>query len=111
MDKPGYKSITDPKLMIYVLLIAIVWTLASGLSLYLDIRGEKRAMLESAKIKASVAHEKDILYRRWNTMHGGVYVPVTRNNPPNPYLDFEERDIETPSGRKLTLINPAYMTR
>jgi len=23
----------------------------------------------------------------------------------------EERDIETPSGRKLTLINPAYMTR
>jgi PAS domain S-box-containing protein len=31
---------------------------------------------------------------------------------PNPYLtEVEERDIRTPSGRALTLVNPAYMTR
>lgn len=97
--------------MTYVILIAVVWTLASGLSLYLDIRGEHRAMLEASKIKASIAHEKDLLYRKWNTMHGGVYVPVTKDTPPNPYLEAEERDIVTPSGKKLTLVNPAYMTR
>jgi len=39
-------------------------------------------------------------------------VPVTDNTPPNPWLsNLPERDISTPSGKKLTLINPAYMTR
>lgn len=45
-------------------------------------------------------------------MHGGVYVPATNKTLPNPYLsDMPERDIKTPSGRQLTLMNPAYMTR
>ncbi|MHC4441077.1 MAG: PAS domain S-box protein [Planctomycetota bacterium] len=44
--------------------------------------------------------------------HGGVYVPVTEQTPPNPKLShIAKRDITTPSGRRLTLINPAYMTR
>ncbi len=61
---------------------------------------------------ARICFEKDILYRRWAANHGGVYAPITRDTPANPYLaHLPERDIETPSGRKLTLINPAYMTR
>jgi PAS domain S-box-containing protein len=56
--------------------------------------------------------ERDVLYRRWAASHGGVYVPVTPDTPPTPYLaQMPERDIVTPSGRRLTLINPAYMTR
>jgi len=67
---------------------------------------------ESALIAARSLIEKDITYRKWNAMHGGVYVPITEKTPSNPYLtQVPERDIETPSGRKLTLINPAYMTR
>ena len=59
-----------------------------------------------------MAYAKDTLYRRWNTQHGGVYVPVTEDTPPNPYLrDVPERDITTPSGRQLTLLNHAYMIR
>ncbi|MDM7858174.1 diguanylate cyclase domain-containing protein [Thiopseudomonas acetoxidans] len=49
--------------------------------------------------------------RLWNTQHGGVYAPVDEVTPPNPYLIIPERDISTPSGKALTLINPAYMTR
>ena len=49
--------------------------------------------------------------RLWNAMHGGVYVPVTKNTHPNPYLTVPNRDITTISGLKLTLINPAFMTR
>ena len=45
-------------------------------------------------------------------MHGGVYVPVTAETPPNPYLShIHERDLKTPSGINLTLMNPAYMLR
>ncbi|MES9969223.1 MAG: EAL domain-containing protein, partial [Candidatus Thiodiazotropha sp.] len=43
---------------------------------------------------------------------GGVYVPVSEHTQPNPYLaHIPERDLVTPSGRELTLMNPAYMLR
>ena len=51
------------------------------------------------------------MYRQWNAMHGGLYAPVTENSQSNQYLKVSERDITTPSGIKLTKINPAYMTR
>lgn len=55
---------------------------------------------------------KDLVYRRWASIHGGVYVPVTSENPANQYLaHVPDRDISTPAGAKLTLVNPAYMTR
>ncbi len=55
---------------------------------------------------------RDLVYRRWATIHGGVYVPAAPETPPNPYLaHIPERDIRTPSGKTLTLMNPAYMTR
>ena len=49
--------------------------------------------------------------RYWNATHGGVYVPVTPETQPNPYLIDPDRDIETTQGLKLTKINPAYMSR
>ncbi len=71
----------------------------------------KREVKQIAIRSALDAFNKDILYRQWNSMHGGVYVPVTPYTKPNPYLDVPERDISTPSGKQLTLVNPAYMTR
>ncbi|MCX8017870.1 MAG: diguanylate cyclase, partial [Rhodocyclaceae bacterium] len=49
--------------------------------------------------------------RDWNARHGGVYVPVTDQTQPNPYLSHPRRDITDNHGRQLTLINPAFMTR
>lgn len=49
--------------------------------------------------------------RAWNAGHGGVYVPITDEVQPNPYLRHPTRDVETVHGRRLTMINPAYMTR
>jgi PAS domain S-box-containing protein len=68
-------------------------------------------MIEVAISEAKVSCEKDILYQRWAAGHGGVYVTATDKTPPNPYLSqVPERDITTPSGRHLTLVNPEYMT-
>lgn len=55
---------------------------------------------------------KDLVFRRWSAMQGGVYIPPSPNTPPNPYLeDIPKRDVVTTDGQKLTLVNPAYMTR
>lgn len=95
----------------YAVGIMVVWTLFIALSMIWHYRSEESATLETARIQARTVYEKDVLYRRWNTNRGGVYAEVTPSNPPNPYLKISERDIVTPSHRKLTLINPAYMTR
>jgi len=76
---------------------------------YCQINGDDA--LEMARTHARAAYEKDLTYRRWNASHGGVYVPVTDKTRPNPLLHVPDRDISTPSGRKLTLVNPAFMTR
>jgi PAS domain S-box-containing protein len=49
--------------------------------------------------------------RQWNISKGGVYIPITPETQPNPYLKIPDRDIVTNHGLELTLINPAYMTR
>lgn len=43
--------------------------------------------------------------------HGGIYVSPSAHTPPNPYLNVPERDVVTTTGKKLTLMNPAYVLR
>ncbi|OGP94641.1 MAG: hypothetical protein A2157_11295 [Deltaproteobacteria bacterium RBG_16_47_11] len=72
----------------------------------------REMIFAEARIQARIAFERDIIYRRWNAKHGGIYVAVTGGTQPNPYLsDIPERDIKMKSGKVLTLINPAYMSR
>lgn len=95
----------------YTFGIMTVWTIFIVLSMAWNYREERSEAIEAAKIEARTAYEKDVLYRRWNANRGGVYAQITPSTQPNPYLDVPERDIVTPSHRRLTLINPAYMTR
>lgn len=64
-----------------------------------------------AQERGSVLFRLIELTRDWNARHGGVYVPVTKETQPNPYLDAPRRDIVTTDGQQLTLVNPAFMTR
>jgi len=62
-----------------------------------------------AKNEAVVSVKKDLAYRSWVASHGGIYVPITKKTPPNPYLlHIPNRDITTTSDQKLTLMNGAY---
>lgn len=93
-------------------ILLILWTLILTGSMIWQLIVHKRVTIEHTRTEARTSIQKDIIYRFWNSEHGGVYAPSTPDTPPNPHLDhIAERDIETPSGKKLTLINPAYMTR
>ncbi len=95
-----------------LVLIFAGWTLVVAASLWWSVKREQNQAERLAVSAARSLFEKDIIYRQWAAGHGGVYVPVTDETPPNPYLDeVSERDVVTPSGRRLTLVNPAYMTR
>jgi PAS domain S-box-containing protein len=88
------------------------WTVLVAASLLWNIYEARRNAMELAYTEAQLSYNKDLVYRLWAAGHGGVYVPVASRTPPNPYLShLKERDIKTPSGQHLTLVNPAYMTR
>jgi diguanylate cyclase (GGDEF)-like protein/PAS domain S-box-containing protein len=103
---------TSSRLRKRILGLAIVWSILIAFFFTLDYIQTYKGIIDEVRATAVESFSKDVLYRRWASMHGGVYVPVTEQTPPNPYLiDVPERDISTPSGKKLTLVNPAYMTR
>lgn len=107
---PG--EIKSVPVMRITLLIWLCWTLLLGISMVWNIRNEHAAVINQARSEAQGHFNKDIAYRRWAARNGGVYVPISEHTQPNPHLEHvRERDIETTSGRKLTLVNPAYMTR
>ncbi|MEK6743447.1 MAG: PAS domain S-box protein [Nitrospirota bacterium] len=96
----------------YAIAAALVWTVFVGVFLFWDLTRHRSETADLALQQATMAFEKDLLARRWAAQHGGVYVPVTPATPPNPLPShLPERDITTPSGKRLTLLNLAYVTR
>jgi two-component sensor histidine kinase len=95
-----------------VVLACVLWTGIMALLMYGYTDSVNNFILHLAGTDAWSAYRKDLIYRQWATEHGGVYVPASDRTPPNPYLEgIPERDLTTPSGKNLTLVNPAYMTR
>lgn len=102
----------NKSIFLFGILMSITWTLMLVFSLSINIKDEKKQIVELVTLAARENFNKDQAYRIWATRHGGVYVPVDERTQPSPYLaHIPERDIETPSGRKLTLMNPASMLR
>jgi diguanylate cyclase (GGDEF)-like protein len=112
MEKRRKSRLTLPGT--YHLLLACGWTLVVVVSLLVSVFAHRQEIVIIAQNVARAYIDKDILFRNWNALHGGIYVPVTKETPPNPFYPFSsalERDVITPFGRHLTLVNPAYMTR
>ncbi|MDD3518630.1 MAG: diguanylate cyclase [Chromatiales bacterium] len=89
----------------------LAWTLVIAASFAWNWRELDARATDLAQERALFVFRMVESVRLWNARHGGVYAPVTADSPPNPYLDTPEREITTPSGRLLTKVNPAYMTR
>ena len=96
----------------FILLIAAFWTIVILAVAGLQYREAYSSAMATARAGLFHSYNKELVFRGWAAHHGGVYVPVTPDTPPNPYLaNIPERDITTPSGKQLTLMNGAYMTR
>ncbi len=108
INQKKHKHISVNTLFLYMLTGWTIIILGLAYWAYVQVNNETYSLANKEGIKS---FEKDLIFRHWATMHGGVYVPITPETQSNPYLIVKERDIETPSGKKLTLMNPAYMTR
>lgn len=89
-----------------------LWSLVFALLFAMGITESLLEVRTQALTQARATFQRDSVYRYWASEQGGIYVPANGKTLPNPHLaDHPERDIQTLQGKKLTLINPAYMTR
>jgi PAS domain S-box-containing protein len=100
------------RLGVWLLLLAGCWTILIFVLAAWDYRESYASATTTAHMLALNEFNKDLIFRKWASSHGGVYVTPDEKTPPNPYLaSIPDRDIALPLGKKLTLMNPAYMTR
>lgn len=92
-------------------ILCAAWLLFLACLFIVEYRDSEATHRELLLSTSRALFERVVLARRWNAMHGGVYVPVTKETPPNPYLDDPLRDIRVNDSLTLTKVNPAYMTR
>src|SRR5574343_1722773 len=93
-------------------LAALLWTVVLGISLAWNFTNIDQQGMAMAYAEARANLNKDITFRRWGTLHGGVYVPITETQSSIPWLSHVPgRDVTTTDGRQLTLLNPASMLR
>ena len=95
-----------------ILFLMLGWTLALCLSLYWNLHQQEVTLKAELHAQVQAIHAMNMEYRNWIIHSGGVYVPVTPEVQPSPWLaHVPERDITTPSGQKLTLLNSSYALR
>lgn len=89
----------------------LIWTLVIAGFFGWTILNEKKQTTELAVTQTRAFYKEFVMARQWIAFHGGVYVPITEETQPNPYLDDPLRDLTTKEGLALTKVNPAFMTR
>jgi diguanylate cyclase (GGDEF)-like protein/PAS domain S-box-containing protein len=88
-----------------------VVALAIATSFFLSWQAADARMQSVARERGAALFRLVQITRSWNAAHGGVYVPVSADTQPNPYLEHPRRDVVTQDGVALTMVNPAFMTR
>jgi len=99
------------QLLIVNLVVILVCSLVVGLSWVINRNAVQNAALSIFQAQGRAAFTLMQATRHWNAEQAGVYAIVSTKTPPNSYLELPDRDITDNRGRRLTRVNPAYMTR
>lgn len=94
-----------------IVITIALWLGVIAIFLLWNLKNNKKTHETIALKTGQVFFQQMVDTRAWNAHHAGVYVLITKETQPNPYLEDPKRDLTTVEGTKLTKINPAYMTR
>jgi PAS domain S-box-containing protein len=112
MSNAPQKGFAPIRLRRFTWALTICWTVAIGVVLVWEITDAQRQSVDLAGSEALGAWKKEVAVRRWDADNGGMYVPVTEKTQPDPNLAFlPDRDLESPSGHKLTLLGTSGIIR
>lgn len=94
-----------------MIFISIIWIILVASSYIWNHTNTQKWKTDNLLATSKAFFQNIVLNREWNSKHGGVYVPVTEETQPNPYLKGPDRDINVSDSLTLTKINASFMTR
>jgi hypothetical protein len=95
----------------YFWLLACGWTAVVAGSLVWNLADNAADVRSLTAEAARALLKRDLLYREWSVLHGGVYVPKSALAEAGATARDKEEEIVTTSGQTLTFLNPAVVSR
>ena len=112
MPQSFQQQFPDPAIRRQLLRRGLLWTLVMAVFLGLGAYFFHREKRQIALGRARDSFQKDVTTWLWATQRGAIYVPLDGRTVASLYLkDLPTRDITATTGKRFTLVNPAYMTR
>ena len=93
------------------ILLLLTWLLLVLFSFLWNYQNARKEQTKITLLTSRSVFEHILSTRLWNARHGALYVPVTPQMQPNPYLKVPRRDIKIDDSLTLTQVNPSFMTR
>ncbi len=93
----------------FVIGLAVVLTIAMGVSLYFIDKNHEMLVMEQLDQQAKALFKQIVLTRKWIADHGGVFVEKVPWVEPSPFLD--EPEIIDVTGKKYIKESPAMVTK
>jgi Protein of unknown function (DUF3365) len=95
----------------FLVWLFLAWTAVVTGSLVWNLTDNAREVRSLTTQTARALLEKDLLYRQWSILRGGVYTLKPETAARGESSGDVDREIRTPSGLELTLLNPAVVSR
>ncbi len=93
----------------YLISLLVMWSTLISASVASNLYQSQQDTIAKAKIEARTIFRHNIAYRKWSTMHGGIYTKITEKNKDNPHyiynIDGSEKEVT------FDLIDPAQVTK
>ena len=93
----------------YLISLLVLWSTLISASVTSNLYQNHQDTIAKAKIEARTIFRHNIAYRKWSTMHGGIYTKISEKNKDNPHLlyniDGKEKEVA------FAIIDPSQVTR
>ncbi|MDP2107399.1 MAG: PAS domain S-box protein, partial [Desulfobulbaceae bacterium] len=93
----------------YLISLLVLWSTLISASVTSNLYQNHRDTVAKAKIEARTIFRHNIAYRKWSTMHGGIYTKITEKNKDNPHLLYNIAGQQNEVA--FEIIDPSQVTR
>lgn len=102
---------TSSRTSIWIIAV-VLWTVLIGAIAWKSIIVSQKTIKDLAEVQARASFSDVLTHQKWTARHGGIYIPLTEETPATPFLaHMPDREIVTPAGKTLTLVNHTYINR
>lgn len=93
----------------YLISLLVLWSTLISASVASNLYQNQQDTIAKAKIEARTIFSHNIAYRKWSTMHGGIYTKISEKNKDNPHylynIDGSQNKVA------FEIIDPSQVTK